>query len=55
MEACFITKPNIVYKCWFLFYLVSYQITKQKKKKQFMLVVGYFDVLFYLFLARERL
>ena len=32
MEACFITKPNIVYKWWFMFYLVTYQITKSDSR-----------------------
>ena len=32
MKACFITKWNIVYKLWFLFYLVAYQITKSDSR-----------------------
>ena len=51
MEACFITKPNIVYKYWFLFYLDINPITNGHSRS----FVNCFDLLFYLYLVRELL
>ena len=42
MEACFITNPNIVCKRWFLFYLVTYQITKSDSRSLSATLMFYF-------------
>ena len=42
MEACFIIKPIIDYKCLFLFYLVTDQITKSDSRLLEVTLVFYF-------------
>ena len=50
MEVCFTPKPNIAHKCWFLFYLVTYPITKGDSRS----FVGCLDHLFYLYLVTNK-
>ena len=53
MEACFITKPNVVCRLHMLVSVLFGHLSNYKK--WFSLVAGYLDVLSYLYFARELL